>query len=184
MPSTTDSIDETVDRIVSLTRAIRDAEDQAEQAHHERRRAKLLEAIDRRLHVREDDDGAWVILYPAAWMDDGTVDPDSIDDRTRAIERPVDPAAIERSFEVVDRHNRRVASAVERRFGPTHGETVDALATYLSNHHLTRIGDATPEQLQTFRRDYFIRNAWPTGEQRALVDRSIEYARVVAAEMD
>lgn len=170
--------EQTVDRLTELTRRARAGDDEAAS-----RRKRLLESVDAHLHVREDDDGATLVVYPASWMtDDGRVDPTRIEDVDTAIERPLDDGddPDEDAWAAIDAHNQAVAAEVTRRHGPVHGETATALATYLSNHHLVRIEAATPRQLETFREDYFVRNAWPTAQQRALVGRSIEFARTIA----
>lgn len=166
--------DRTIERIVELTRAIESIPEGEDRAALIDRRGRLLDAIAMRCHVRHDPTGAVVVLYPASWVVDGTVDVDRIDDIDEAIERPLHDRPDEDAWGEIHEHNMAIARAVERRYGPVHGETIRALGTYLSNHHLCRIDEVTPDQLETFTEDYFERNAWPTGEQLELLGRSID----------
>lgn len=173
--------EELVDRILELTRRLFDGD--ADQARRlERRRARLLAAMDARLNVRDDDDGLVLVLYPSDWVDGDAVDPDRIDDRSRALERPLDRTGGTDSWEAVMEDNMAVAAAVETRHGPRHGANAEALGTYLANHHLRRIGAATESELQTFLREYYPRNVWPTPAEANVVRESVELAREVATE--
>lgn len=172
--------EDTAARLAELTRLAREGDQAAASSRDE-----LLATLDARLHVREDDDGATLVIYPTDWVaDSGRVDPSAIDDHETAIERSLDgPASDDQTdWAAIDAHNQAIATAVADRHGPVHGETAAALATYLGNHHLQRIEEATERQLETFRREYFVRNAWPSAEQQALLDRSIALTLAVARE--
>ncbi len=178
MPAELDT--DVIQRVVALTKRARDAEDASRAEAARQQRASLLTETPYEARVREDDGGEWLVLYPSAWLTDGTVNLDAIDDLAAAIERPLGPRSNEAAYEAVSAANLRVAAAVRRRHGPVHGETAEALATYLSNHHLTRIENATARQLSEFLEEYLRRNAWPTDEQRRLARRTIDFASDLA----
>lgn len=171
--------DRTVERVVDLTRSLESIPEGPDRERLLDRRRRLLDSLSMCCHVRRGPIGDVVVLFPASWVVGGTVELDRIDDIDEAIERPLDDQTTEDDWAAIHEHNLAIAEAVERRCGPVHGETVRALATYLSNHHLCRIEDATPTQLETFKEDYFERNAWPTEEQGVLLDRSIEMLKMV-----
>lgn len=173
--------EDAVERIRELTRHIRKADGRETIRDLNRRRERLLTAMGAHLHVR-DDAPPVLVLSPDDWVDDGTVHPDRIDDRSRACEVPLDPEAEPATWEAVMEANMAVAEAVERRHGPDHGANAEALAAYLSNHHLRRIDAATEAELRTFLTEYYPRNVWPTSHQAAIVRASVERAREVAAD--
>lgn len=166
--------DETAERIRRLTIQLRAGDDTATD-----RRDRLLEASGARARVRQDDEGETLIIYPERWVDgDGRVDPTDINDPSEAVSLPLVDTSTpsDDDWPEIDAHNQAVADAVAELHGPVHGATAEALATYLSNHHLRRIEHATEAELRTFSDDYFIRNAWPTQQQRAVLEESIELA--------
>ena len=166
--------EQTATRLRELTNTLREAPDRTESITA--RRDQILDRLGACSRVREDPDGAVLVIYPASWIDaDGTVDPAYISDPDRAVELPLETATREDDWESIHDHNLALASAVRRRRGPVHGATAEAFATYLSNHHLLRIEEASTTVLQTFTDEYFIRNAWPDQEQLALLDRSMEF---------
>lgn len=171
--------DEVVDRLTELTQRLRATTDER-RAEIDRQRQRLLEANDLRSHVREENEGV-LVLYPEGWSDvGGTVDPSRVSGPDEAVEIPLDASGDEKDWEAIEEHNHQIASAVKARYGPVHGATASALATYLSNHHLRRIEDATESELAVFREDYFVRNAWPDAEQQALLERSVAFTLQVA----
>ncbi|MFP4590236.1 MAG: rnhA operon protein [Halobacteriales archaeon] len=172
-----------VEQVRELTDRLRSATDERARRLEERR-SRLLERLDARAHVREDDEGTVLVIYPSAWVVDSTVEPDRIDDRSRAVEIPLDPREREASWDAVMGHNESVAEAVARRHGADHGANASAFATYLANHHLRRVEDATEAEVRTFLEDYYPRNVWPTDAQASLVGRSVELARELAAADD
>ena len=76
-------------------------------------------------------------------------------------------------WDAVEERNRAVAAAVEEDHGPVHGATASALADFMGNHYAKPIAEATPDELAEFKAEYFPRNAWPSDEQRALLDESV-----------
>jgi hypothetical protein len=125
--------------------------------------------------VREDT----LVLHPSDWLDGETVDPDAID-TDDAVEVPLDGG----DWSEVAAYNRAVADRVRERHGDPHGATAEAFAAYMNNHHATRIDAATPRQIETFRDDYFRRNAWPSEAQRVALGESIELIYDVADAVD
>lgn len=170
-------------RLWDLTTQLRGSDDDATIEAVSQQRERLLDRAGLRAHVREDDDGAILVLYPEAWLDEtGTVDFSRIDDTADAVELPLDPRGTEADWADINEHNQAIAATVAQRHGPVHGATAKALGTYLANHHLRRIEAATEIELQTFREDYFVRNTWPEDEQEAHLERSIELTVDVAKE--
>lgn len=177
MPANLD--DDLLDQIVELTRRAEAASDEAA-ATLTGRRNKLCERAGYHCRIREDPTGDVLVLFPDEWITDGVVDQSSIDDVDRAMEVPLSPTATEEDWERIHQHNLEVAAAVEDRHGPVHGATALALTTYLSNHHLRRIEEATDWELEVFRSEYFPRNAWPSESQRSTLERSIELTLDIA----
>ena len=157
-----------------LTRLARNAVDPNERAAYERERGELLETHGYRARVREQD-RAVLVCYPAEWLEDGVVQLDRVENLDRGIERPLEGPGPD-DWETVETHNRELAETVEREHGPVHGANAHALADYAGNHHRTRFERLTDDQLQTFLEEYFPRNAWPTDDQRAVVEESIRLA--------
>ncbi|WP_136689234.1 DUF7108 family protein [Halorhabdus amylolytica] len=165
---------ETVERLTRQARRT-DAE-WAEQ--HCKRREKILDRHGFEARVREGSDGDVLVCYPAEWLEDGEVVLERIEDRSRAVERPLDTSVAD--WEVVERDNRSIVEAVEDEHGPIHGANVRAFADFMGNHHATRIVDATEEHVTEFLVEYHPRNAWPSDEQRAVVEESLRVAFEVA----
>jgi hypothetical protein len=120
--------------------------------------------------------GVTLVCYPEEWIDDGTIRFDLIEDTARAVERPLDVPASEADWESVDAHNRRIAEQVGETHGPVHGANATAFAAFMSNHYARPIESATDRMREEFLTEYFPRNAWPTDEQRSLVEESVAVA--------
>ena len=163
-----------IDRAVTLTRRARAAVDENERAAYLEERTGLLSGRGYEARVRTDDTGSTLILYPTAWIEEGTAQLERIEDTERAIERPLSGPGTGDSWDEIDEHNRTIAAAVRERHGDVHGETAAAFAEFMSNHYAKSIEDATPEERREFRTEYFPRNAWPSDEQRRQLDRSME----------
>lgn len=166
---------ETVDTAVRLTRFARRAIDDDEAAAYRRERDETLAAFGYVARVREEDDRTVLVCYPDEWVVDGTVRTDRIEDRGRAIERPVGGAGEPGSYDRIDAHNRRVADAVEAAAGPVHGANAHAFADFMGNHYLRRVESASRTELEEFLTDYYQRNAWPTEAQREMVEESLRH---------
>ena len=155
-----------------LTRRARDTVDDAEQEAARRARARLLADHGFTARVRAETERAVLVLHPAEWVADGTVQPERIDDLDRSIERPLSGAGTD-DWETVDTHNRDLVAAVEQTHGPTHGANAAALADFAGNHYSKRIEALTGQEISLFVEEYYPRNAWPTDDQRAVVEESV-----------
>lgn len=170
-----------VERIAELTRQVRRA-DGPEADRIERIREGFLDVMDAHVHVREDDTGTVLVVYPADWRAGDTVEPDHIDDPTRAVEVPLEGVAGDDAWSAVMDYNTTIVDQVTERHGPVHGANAEALATYLGNHHLRRIDEVTEEELRDFLDEYYPRNVWPTDEEAAVVRQSVRLTREAADE--
>ncbi|WP_306059493.1 DUF7108 family protein [Natronococcus wangiae] len=155
-----------------LTRLARTAIDENERAAHLDRRDRLLDEYDFTARVREADD-ATLVLHPAEWHADGVIRTDRIEDISRAIEIPLEGAEDPDDWGAVDERNRELAAEVRTTHGDVHGDNAIALADFFGNHYAKPIESATAAELEEFRTDYFVRNAWPSAKQRDVIDESI-----------
>ena len=171
-----------VDRIERLTRLARRATDEAEAEAYRTERDELAAAHGFVARVRSEETREVLVLYPAAWVEDGTVRTDRIDDLDRAVERHLAGTADEDRFEAVDAENRDLVADVEAAAGPIHAANAAAFADFMGNHYVRRMVDASPAEVREFLAEYYPRNAWPTDEQKAVVEESIELVFSVAGE--
>ena len=169
-----------VTRVLTLTRRMRRAVEEDEQAAYCEERDRLLAAHDYLARVREDDTGETLVLYPAEWTADGVVRVDRVDEPDRAVERPLSGVGTD-DYEAVETHNRRVADRVAEVHGDPHGATAHAFADFASNHYAKCVERVTPAERREFREEYFPRNAWPTEDQRAAVEESLRRVEEIAA---
>ncbi len=163
-----------VDTVERLTKRARNAVDERELQVYRERRGDILDEYEYRARIR-DEERAVLVLYPEEWVEDGTVRPEHIEDIDRGIERPLEGVG-DGSWEAVESHNSELVKAVHRAHGPVHGANVRALADFAGNHYLKPIEDLTGEELTQFLEEYYPRNAWPSKDQRSVVETSIEYA--------
>ncbi|MFC4438332.1 MULTISPECIES: DUF7108 family protein [Natrialbaceae] len=170
-----------VDDAERLTRLARTTTAEDERRVHLDRRSQLLEVYDFTARVREDDD-ATLVLHPAEWNADGVIRTDHIEDISRAVEIPLEGAEDPDDWDAVDERNRELAAEVRDAHGDVHGDNAIALADFFGNHYAKPIEDATAAELEEFCRDYFVRNAWPSAEQRDAIDESIRLVFQTAAE--
>ena len=170
-----------IDRAEALTRRLRNAIDEGERAAYRRERDALLGEHGYDARVRAGETGETLVLHPAAWIDDGTIRTDRIDDTGRAVERPLSGPGSGADWAEIDEHNREIVARVRERHGEVHGETAAAFADFMSNHYAKPIERATPGEREEFRTEYFPRNAWPTDAQRERVAESLRLT-VEAAE--
>lgn len=166
---------EAVEEAERLTRLARSATDEDERRAHRERRAELLEGYDFAGRVREERSGDVLVLHPAEWHDGEVIRTDRIDDLSRAIEVPLEGAGDPDDWDDVDARNRALAEAVREAHGDVHGDNAAALADFMSNHYARPIESATEDELSEFRAEYFVRNAWPSADQRAAIEESIEF---------
>ena len=164
--------DEVIERAVTLTRRAQSAVDDNERAAYLADRDDFLTEYEFRARVR-DEDRAVLVLYPDEWVEDGTVYPERIENIDRGIERPLEGVGETDNWETIDAHNRDLADAVADKHGPTHGANAHALADFMGNHYSKPVESATREELELFLEEYFLRNAWPTDDQKAVVRESV-----------
>ncbi|WP_336326130.1 DUF7108 family protein [Halovenus sp. HT40] len=164
---------EVVDEAERLTRLAREAIDEAEAAAYREDRAELLDEHDYTARVREEDHDV-LVVHPEEWVEDGTVYPEQIDDLDRGIERPLSGPGDPDDWEAVWEHNMAIAEEVEAEHGEAHGGNAEALAEFMSNHYAKEIEQATESELSEFVEEYYPRNVWPTDDQKAVVEESVE----------
>ncbi|QLC33747.1 rnhA operon protein [Halarchaeum sp. CBA1220] len=168
--------DDTVAEAERLTRLARRASDEDEASVYREERAALLGEHGYVAREREDDGHVTLVCYPEAWLDDsGTIRMDAVDP-TDAVERPLGGPGDPEYWDDVAEHNREIARRVHEAHGSVHGETATALAAFASNHYAKAVEELTAEELAEFREDYFVRNAWPSADQRDALTESLRYA--------
>ncbi len=168
-----------VQTVRAMTRTARFATHARPDAIRERRDA-LLARFGYRARVRADDPVPTLVCYPDAWIEDGLLQPEQLESTDDAVEVPLSSVGSLEEFEAIEAHNQDVAQRVTDHYGALHGKTAAAFGTYMANHHNAPIEAATPSQVDHFRSDYFPRNAWPTDEQVAALDTSLELLFEVA----
>ncbi|WP_254822786.1 DUF7108 family protein [Haloglomus halophilum] len=183
---TTDGAPDTLPREVAdeaerLTRLARDAIDENEATAYRERRADLLADHEYTSRIRGENTEATLVLHPTEWVVDGSVHPDRIEDIDRGIEVPLEGAGDAEDWDAVDEHNATVAEQVADEHGEVHGANARAFATFMSNHYARPVEEATERMREEFLADYFPRNAWPSEEQRAVVEASLELVTEAAA---
>lgn len=162
-------------RAEQLTRRARAAVDEREATAYREERAELLAEHGYTARVREED-RAVLVLYPAEWVEGGTVHPGRIDDVGRGVEIPLEGPGEDADWEVVAAHNRGVAEAVRAEHGPVHGANAEALAEFCNNHYVKPVEKLSPGEREEFMTEYYPRNVWPTDEQKAVVEESVSLA--------
>jgi hypothetical protein len=173
---------EVVDEAERLTRLARRAADPAAAEGYRDRRDELVTDHEYTPRLREEDDT--LVLYPEEWMESGTVQLDRIEDTDRAVEVSLSGPGDADRYREVAAYNDAVVDAVAERADAVHAETARSFAAFMSNHYVRAVDDATPEMRAEFREEFFPRNGWPTDEQRAALEESLETVDRVAAEID
>ncbi len=162
--------EEVADEAERLTRLMRAAADDNERTAYRERRRELLADHGFTARVRDTDDT--LVCHPDEWVVEGEVRPERIEDTGRAVERSLSGAGDPDDWESVAAHNDRVVEAVAAH-GETHGANARAFADFMSNHYARRVESATEREIEEFHTEYFVRNAWPTDEQRETIERSL-----------
>ncbi|HKL30721.1 MAG TPA: rnhA operon protein [Natrialbaceae archaeon] len=172
----TDLPDEAIATAERLTRLARRAVDENERDAYLERRAAMLGDHGYVARVREDDLGETLVLYPGDWVDaEGTVRTDRIEDVDRAVEVSLSGPGDPDEWDATDAHNRQIAAVVREDHGDVHGDNAEAFADFMSNHYAKRVEATTPEEIEEFLAEYFPRNAWPSDDQRSVIETSLEY---------
>ena len=164
---------EVVDEAERLTRLAREAIDDDEATAYRTARAELLDEHDYTARVREEDHDV-LVVHPEEWVEDGTVYPERIDDIDRGIERPLSGPGDPDDWEAIWEHNMEIVAEIETEYGETHAANAEALAEFMSNHYAKQIEQATESELAEFFEEYYPRNVWPTDDQKAVVEESVE----------
>jgi hypothetical protein len=167
---------EVVDEAERLTRLARETVVDAEAEAYLGDRADLLAEHDYTARIRKDDTGDVLVLHPDSWVEDSTIRTDRIEDVDRGIEVALSGPGVGDDWEEIDSYNRAIVESVREVHGDTHAANVAALADFAGNHYAKPLTELTAEELAEFVDDYFRRNAWPTDEQRAVVEKSVELA--------
>lgn len=162
-----------VEEAERLTRLARDAVDPNEATAYRERRGTLLAEHGYTARLRSEDRGEVLVLHPAAWVEDGVVRVERVEDVSRAVEVPLDGTGDPDEWDEVEAHNRALAEAVEAEHGPVHGANAHAFADFMGNHYARPIERATERQVREFLAEYFPRNAWPTDDQRDAIETSL-----------
>jgi hypothetical protein len=173
---------DTVDEAERLTRLARRTEDDAAAAFYRERRDDLVTGHDYVPRLREEDDT--LVLYPDEWMDDGTVQLDRIETTDRAVEVSLSGPGDADRYREIAAYNDAVADAVDDAHDTVHADTARSFAAFMSNHYVRAVDDATPDMRAEFREEYFPRNGWPSDEQLAVLDESLDVIESVAAGVD
>lgn len=172
-----------IEEAVRLTRLANRAAtgDQSRSEEAEKYRTKrdtLLTTHDYTARVRDDPDPV-VVLYPSAWVTNGTVDLDAIEDTDNAIERPLTGGeAID--YDTAATHNQAIVETVADTYDETHAANAAAFATFMNNHRTRPIETATATDITEFREEYYPRNTWPTATQQDCIHRSLRYTLEIA----
>ncbi|WP_424003102.1 DUF7108 family protein [Haloarcula salina] len=177
----TDLSADVIDRAERLTRLAREAVDDAEAEAYRAERTECLSEHGYTARIRSEDTGEVLVCHPREWVEDGVIRPERIDDVDRGVEVQLSGPGDPDEWETVDERNRAVVDAVTEDHGEVHGANAAALADFMGNHYAKPIADATPDELREFREEYFPRNAWPTNDQRAVLERSVELTVDAAA---
>ena len=171
---------EVVSEAERLTRLAADAAVDAEATVYRERRASIVDDHDFTARVRDADDT--LVLHPAEWVDDGVVRVDRVDDTDRAVEVSLSGPDHGAEWESVEADNEAVVAAVAEAHGAAHAANVRAFADFMGNHYLKRVDDATTDETTEFLTEYYPRNAWPSAEQAAVVEESLELAAEIAGD--
>ena len=171
-----------VDEAERLTRLARDAVDESEAAAYRTDRAETLTEHDYTARVREDETRDVLVLHPEEWIDDGEIQTDRIEDTDRGIEIRLSGPGAGDDWAEIDEYNRDIVADVREAYDEDHAANVDALADFMGNHYAKPVHAATAAELREFIEEYYPRNAWPTPEQRAVVEKSVCAAFEVADE--
>lgn len=175
-----DLSDDVIEEAERLTRLARNVPDEEESALYRERREELLADHEFTARVREEDATETLVLHPEEWVAEGTIRPERIDDTDRAVEVHLSGPAKPDDWAVIEEHNRAVADRVREEHGDVHGENAEAFADFMGNHYARRVETATPQEREEFLAEYFVRNAWPSESQKAVVEQSLEFVERAA----
>jgi hypothetical protein len=174
--------EDVVEEAERLTRLAREAAVEAEREAYLDHREELLGAHDYTARIREDDTGDVLVLHPDRWVEAGAIRTERIEDVSRGIEVSLSGPGTGDDWAEIDAYNRAIVENVREEHDETHAANAAALADFAGNHYAKPLTELAAAELQEFVEDYFRRNAWPTDEQREVVEKSVELAFDVADE--
>jgi hypothetical protein len=169
--------DDVVSEARRLARLARDASEDAAADAYRDRLDDLLAEHDRVARVRDAD--ATLVCYPADWLDDGTVHPTDVEDPDRAVEVSLAGGGEQGDYEDAAERNAELIERVADEYGDVHAENAAAFAAFMNNHYARPMDTATDAERAEFREEFFPRNAWPSDEQRAALDESLDAVEAV-----
>jgi len=170
-----------VDEAERLSRLAREVVDDAEADAYRERRADLVDEYDYDARVRTEGDET-LVCYPQDWVEDGVVRTDRIEDTARAVEVPLSGPGAPDEWREVDEHNRELVEQVREAHGEVHARNATAFADFAGNHYAKPVESLTENEMQEFLDEYYPRNAWPSEEQTAVVEQSLELVYETAGE--
>jgi hypothetical protein len=173
---------ETIEEAERLTHLAREAGNSDEREAHRERRGKVVADHGYTARVREESTGNVLVLYPGEWIEGGLVRTDRIDDLDRAVERPLSGPGDPEEWDAIEAHNRSAVERVAETEGPVHGANARAFADFMGNHYARLVESAGSSEIEEFLTEYFPRNAWPSAEQKAVVEDSIDLLVDLASE--
>jgi hypothetical protein len=173
--------EEVVDETERLTRLERTVADRDERAAYRERRRELLADHGFTARVRETDDT--LVCHPDEWIEGDEVRLERVEDTSRAVERSLSGAGDPDDWTTIAAHNDRVVEQVADHC-ESHGANARAFADFMSNHYARPVESATESEIAEFRTEYFVRNAWPTDDQRETIERSLSLVFEVADAID
>lgn len=173
-----------VEEAERLTRLARAAVAEEERAEYRAHREAILEDHGFTARVREEGTGDVLVVHPAEWHDkeEGVVKTDRIEDLSRASEVRLSGPGSPDDWEDIEAENRALVEEVRAEHGDVHGDNAALLADFMGNHYARPMASATAAELSEFRSEYYVRNAWPTDEQRAAIGESIRLVFETAGE--
>lgn len=163
-----------------LTRLAREAIETAEREAYLEEREQLLAEYGFTARIREEDDT--LVLHPEEWVEDGTIYPSRIDDTDRAVEISLSGPGDPEEWDDIEEHNAAIVDQVRDQYGPVHAANARAFADFMGNHYARQVETADAPEVREFLTEYYPRNAWPSDEQKEVVDESIERLFEVAGE--
>jgi hypothetical protein len=166
--------------VETLTRRARRAVDDAEADAYRERRDALLADHGFTARVREEDNRDVLVCRPEEWTEDGVVRMERVEDLDRAAEVVLSGPGDPDEWETVYEENMAVADGVRAAHGDAHGDNAEAFAEFVSNHYAKSMARATTEEVEEFLEDYYVRNVWPSDEQAAVVEESVDLALAAA----
>ncbi|MFC3958021.1 DUF7108 domain-containing protein [Halovivax cerinus] len=170
--------DDVVAEAERLTRLARNATDPDERAAYIQRRDEIVAEYDYAARVREADDT--LVCHPEHWLEDGVVRTERIDDLSTAVERSLSGPGDPDDWAALDADNRDLVERVRSEAGDVHAANASAFADFMGNHCAKPMTAATADEIEQFLGEYYVRNAWPDPDARAVVVDSIEITFAVA----